>query len=127
MLSYRENRLGQLAFYDISCPYHSVSFKMEAPDLSRVSGQGHDGPRTIGLDVPYTDCFIVRAADDAARVELDAADATRVTLKCANVAATPKPATPQLETLAEHRLPAHHAVDTRFTLSPQTRQLLGAL
>lgn len=61
-----------------------------------MSGERHDGPGTVGLDVPDLDGLVVGAAHDPTPVELDAADGLGVTLEGPDVTLTLGPATTKL-------------------------------
>ena len=48
--------------------------------------QGHDWPRTVGLDIPNPYRFVVRSGHDTAPIKLNAGDAASVTLEGADMA-----------------------------------------
>lgn len=78
---------------------------MQTSNLSRVTSQSHPGHGAVGLHVPHPDGLVVRARHDAVRVELDAADATSVTLKGPDLALATQPTASQLVPLLEDILP----------------------
>ena len=67
-----------------------------------MTGEGEDGPLGVGLDVPDPDGLVVGPAHYPGPVELNAADALRVSLEGSHVTLASQPRLPQLEPLPEH-------------------------